>query len=257
MREVITFVVLAACGRVGFDSPADAPTDARTDALISCTAVSLNDEDGDSLLDDCDPCPHVSGDASDADGDGVGDACDPRVTPTESIALFDPFLAPSAAWDYKASRVEGGTLVMQGSQVILVELVGSPQRSVYSVRADLRATGSAQHQFSIQMRDVDPERFFCELYADPPDLYVSSTYTLDGSQFVTSQTSIAGSFVDSDVVLEMVLDPPQFTCRLQWLGTVNTAPSTTIPTVIDPSIVRIVMNGVEGGLRHFTRIAMD
>src|SRR5580698_1463186 len=75
-RCALASVLVAACGRVGFD------------------AENLHDEDGDGVPDIRDNCPHLpNADQLDSDGDGVGDVCDPEPTiPRQSIALFTPLL---------------------------------------------------------------------------------------------------------------------------------------------------------------------
>jgi len=47
--------VVAGCGRVGFDS-----TTVSIDAR-SCSATNNHDEDGDGIVDDCDPCVREQG----------------------------------------------------------------------------------------------------------------------------------------------------------------------------------------------------
>jgi hypothetical protein len=61
-------LLLAACGRVGFDARGDARADA---------PGTTHDEDGDGVPDAIDTCPVVVAPQLDSDGDGVGDACDP------------------------------------------------------------------------------------------------------------------------------------------------------------------------------------
>ncbi len=79
----------ASCEGAGLDGGGgmDAPTDARL-----CLGP---DEDGDGVVDACDPCPFTSpGGEGDADGDGVGDRCDPRDAGgagQERLVLFDGF----------------------------------------------------------------------------------------------------------------------------------------------------------------------
>jgi hypothetical protein len=79
----------------GDGGTADAPPDGPL-----CVPSTTADEDGDSIPDDCDVCPHVGDFAqTDGDGDGVGDACDPRPGEPDQIVLFDPLSAnPNLEW---------------------------------------------------------------------------------------------------------------------------------------------------------------
>jgi hypothetical protein len=64
-------LVLASCGRIGFD-----PSDGVVTPV--CMVPVGHDEDHDGIDDACDVCPHVAdGPQLDRDGDRVGDACDP------------------------------------------------------------------------------------------------------------------------------------------------------------------------------------
>jgi hypothetical protein len=55
-------------------------------------ATQTTNEDGDSDIDGCDPCPQDPGASIDSDGDGVGDTCDPDPsTAGDAIVLFDGF----------------------------------------------------------------------------------------------------------------------------------------------------------------------
>jgi len=64
-------LLLAACGRVGFD---ERPP---------------HDEDDDGVPDAIDTCPHIAAPQLDRDGDGIGDACDPEPdNPRQHLLLF-------------------------------------------------------------------------------------------------------------------------------------------------------------------------
>lgn len=86
-------VLVAGCGRIGFDP---AP-----DSLIG------HDEDGDGFADAIDLCPCVPSSQLDTDGDGVGDECDPEPTqPRQHLAVRDDAAVRSAVHDDR--RVDPG-----------------------------------------------------------------------------------------------------------------------------------------------------
>jgi hypothetical protein len=74
----------------------------------------MHDEDGDGIVDACDPCPHIAGTDADADGDGVGDACDPQPTvPKQQLTFFDPFTSQRAEWSaFDVVTFTGGRMIM-------------------------------------------------------------------------------------------------------------------------------------------------
>jgi hypothetical protein len=79
-------LLLAACGRVGFD--------ARGDARGGDAPPATHDEDGDGVPDALDTCPHLVAPQLDSDGDGVGDACDPEPANARQHVLLFATLQP-------------------------------------------------------------------------------------------------------------------------------------------------------------------
>ena len=89
MRGVLAVLIVAGCGRLGFDPAAntgDGPIDDDVDgdgvpvAQDNCPTApnsDQDDEDGDLVGDVCDPCPPFV-DTDDPDGDGIAGRCDPR-----------------------------------------------------------------------------------------------------------------------------------------------------------------------------------
>ena len=132
----LVVVALAACGRLGFDSPTslgDAPPDGDgdrdgdgvPDGTDNCPTVANADqanEDGDRFGDACDPCPPVA-DAdpiADQDGDGVADACDPHPgVGGDHLALFEGFNGTSVPTRFTA---DGSWSVANGQLAVVSAL---------------------------------------------------------------------------------------------------------------------------------------
>jgi hypothetical protein len=168
--------MLAGCGRIAFDAGADGGGSAM------CVG---HDEDGDGVADACDLCPYVSESAAvDGDGDGVGDACDPDpVTPTESLAVFDPFIGDTPGWSYVGAPHDyaddslvvntiGDYAVIMRDAVVTNELV-----RVESEITQLNPTGAGQ--VTISFFEVGKRHYYCELYGDSASAKISLTYTFD------------------------------------------------------------------------------
>lgn len=85
MRRMAGLVLLAGCGRLGFEPAVDAsPSDG---SGLDGPSAS-HDEDGDGVPDATDVCPHLTGSQLDTDDDGVGDDCDWEPTnPRQHFAL--------------------------------------------------------------------------------------------------------------------------------------------------------------------------
>ena len=105
---VLAWLVLAGCGRLGFER-GDVAGDAGDEDGAGPTG---HDEDADGVADAVDDCPHLAGPQLDGDGDGVGDACDPH--PTEAgdrLLLFAGFdqdaggLVLDPGWEVRAGRL--------------------------------------------------------------------------------------------------------------------------------------------------------
>lgn len=77
-------------GSGGDDVAIDGPD--RDDAPDDGTTCTGGDEDGDTIADGCDNCPHLlNPEQANGDGDGLGDACDPHGDSAQRIVRFDGF----------------------------------------------------------------------------------------------------------------------------------------------------------------------
>lgn len=107
MRRYVLAVIVAGCGRIGFD--------ARDGHVIDTASAIGHDEDGDGIPDAIDVCPYLADPQQlDSDGDGVGDACDPEpANPRQHFQLFatmqptdQPFaLTGTGTWTQAADSV--------------------------------------------------------------------------------------------------------------------------------------------------------
>ena len=216
-------VMLAGCGRLEFSAIPDGALD--PDAP-PCTSPVGHDEDADGVDDACDVCPHLPDAAqADRDGDRVGDACDPRPdTPTERIALFDPFTVQRPEWTFNGANAP----VFTGESITIDSLNGNavavrsvtPTTEVFAIGGRLGAGNPTQrHQQILSLYPASPQSFYCELYFDVGVPKFSLTYTIDGNSF---------GFVD-DSEAQAPLENANFTLTFAYSPATSQC-DTTYPT---------------------------
>ena len=247
MWRVAVTIVLAACGRFGFDGTdpgsdgpgpgVDAPGDvdgATTidSASVACVPVG-HDEDGDALDDACDPCPHLSEAQADVDMDGVGDSCDPSLGAPHRIELFDPFTGPRAEW------IDAATMTFAADQLVMNVTDGSVNHDldvvlgrdtvVYGVHT--LTEGPLNHQVVLGVEASDGI-YYCEFWEGPSNAIFSFTYGVNGgSQFpAIDWEQVTAPFAPQSFVMTLSHTPTTMTCGSTFPGT--TPRTGTIPVAV-------------------------
>jgi Thrombospondin type 3 repeat len=161
-RFTVAVVVVAGCGRFGFDPPIALGTS--PDASVDALAAIGHDEDGDGIPDAIDVCPYVADPQQlDSDGDGVGDACDPEPNnPRQHVALFatmqpgdQPFsLFGTGAWTQGADALhfDGNS---DGQLVLQIPLANVQIAMGIDVQAVLGGA-AVQHQLALSAQPANP-----------------------------------------------------------------------------------------------------
>ncbi len=216
---IVVAALAGACGRVGFDA-GDA-VDAAIDAAPCIPPAGDNDDDGDGVTDTCDTCPHIPGPQSDGDGDRVGDICDPRTTPTETLAKFEPFLAP-LPWS------TGGVPFTVAPSALVSTTVGNSAWVGYSddptnteavMRGRLDAVGTGAKQLSIQFAlELGDGAEYCEVYSDPVTSF-KITRGIPPDTFVTLAGMTIPPLATGPFTMRYGHGPDGFHCSLAIGGT--------------------------------------
>ena len=233
-------LVLIGCGRVGFD-----PFDA-------------HDEDGDSVLDVDDVCPHrVDADQLDSDGDRVGDACDPAPTrPTESIAYFDPFVTRRPEWIYNRpplGNVANDRLEIDGlGDAFNTRLPTVPAFDIYATAGRIDEIAGGQQQLSFVMYQ-EPSYYYCEITTDAASSRYNVSYTYDNAQYIALQNVTATPLAAGDFEFSLTHMPPNFACDTTW-PVERSRLEAPFPVDIMPTSMFIRFKGMRGSLRYFIHI---
>ena len=213
----ILLVTAAGCGRLAFDAPA---SDAAADARV-CAAPVGHDEDGDGVDDACDGCPHLVDDQRDRDGDGVGDACDPEPTVgRQSIAMFDPLIAPNARWTLDNATIDATGLHMTGTTGYAnAQMTLGTTSDVMIV--GVRASGAPASSYHVQISaGLDSTQYFyCERYANAVSELIQLTYTLDGNNYLHDGSDSFGSaLINGSGTIALAINGDGVGCAVAWNG---------------------------------------
>jgi hypothetical protein len=260
-RAVAALVVLAGCGRVGFDGVAAITGDAAPDIMLDggkpCTPVG-HDEDGDAIDDACDVCPHLPGaDQADTDGDFVGDACDPEpMMPRQRLVFFDPFVN-LANWSPRSDEVANNDQAVMTSIGNFSALVRPyvPMTDLFEMGLAADTVGSGQAIVMINLDTGDTSNYFCEIY-DNGVANLQFTYTLDGSNFVHPGVEQAMNRLAAGAGrLRFERDAANVRCGATWSGeTLETGGPT--PAIAADNLV-IYAENVTVRIQYFVQIRTE
>ena len=264
MVRIWSLIVLAGCGRIGFDATAGGAGgngDAAADAIRICAAPVGHDEDGDGVDDACDGCPHIADpEQVDSDGDGVDDICDPQPTiPKEHIAFFDPFTGPRAEWTFA-----GPSVTFSDDELQLDTLdngwTGTLAIAPVDDRFELGAhfateSPTGQRQILIAAEQVPPS-YYCELFDEGTPTFGYTT-TPDNMSFIDVAKSPAQApFADGPMSLTLDQRGGSVTCTKTWPGT-NGALGGPIPMDNVATQITISCQNLQLAFDYFIQIHSD
>ena len=244
------------CERTRGDAPVDAALDAPIDATINpgCPPLTMHDEDGDGVVDNCDNCPGIANanqaDTTEAMPDGVGDACDPRPNDADRIVLFEGFAAMPSGWTLEAQ------ITFSNDQLVTSATPAFSRAYSPKVSTD----GALETRWTITALTTDPPYSSVELVAERDDVgvrgYRCATGQSTGNRGMEIQT-----FVDPYDVAGGNVSGPRFAVgnsgvmRFSYGGTLvcnNTNPADTI-TVAEPE----ARMGTVGLASQYVGVAFD
>ena len=237
--------VLAACGRFGFDdgsmpvgdaasrdgdgasgSDSDMDDGPTADAFV-CTGGSLHDEDGDTIRDSCDVCPHISDmGQADMDGDRVGDACDPEPTNArQQIVLFDGFATLDAAWTNSGGTIASDQLVLDARGGTSRQVVRSftPTNDLFIIGGSTGAADNGTHHMSFGWRpSAGGGNAYCEMYDTGATTRTQLTWTFDDvnyNQAGTSNWPVGTRLANGTGTFSIAITPTTVGCSSTWQST--------------------------------------
>lgn len=259
----LAVVLLAGCGRLGFESlsstTGDGGTDVGTIDARPCTPVG-HDEDNDSVDDACDVCPHISGAQTDGDGDGVGDACDPEPTMArQQIVFFDPFTSLTN-WINLGATQGTDEVIMNAVGMTPRELIRRPFTSTNDlmlVGMTTGAAGTGQYNVAIVTTPTTPPGgFYCELFDDGGAFTTTMfTWTLDDTNYMhagASDWANNSHFANGSGTFSYALSPTTATCQSIWNG-VTHGGNGARPAIAAEEL-HVYVENVAARLRYFIQI---
>lgn len=250
--RLLLLVLLAGCGRFAFESTTDASDGPAPDAK-PCMAIG-HDEDGDTIDDACDVCPHVP-DATqrDADRDGVGDACDPT-TANETTAFFDPLIEDRAEWNFVGashSYADDSLTLDTRTDYYFMARAATAANDYFELRGTIVSVGDTSAQITLSFYVGGRPHYYCELFGGPGSSKVAMTYSFDDMTFMSpSETPLPG-FAPGPFILAADHRSPNLVCS----GGGATA-SAAIPAgfMSPPDRVAVQIKGLELRLDYYVHI---
>jgi len=209
--------VLVACGRLRIDAIDDA---VNADGVPPCT-MGIHDEDGDSIDDSCDVCPHIADPSqADLDGDRVGDACDPEPTlARQKLMLFDPFTSLDPMWTIAVDEhtVADELLLAAGdgnARYLYRPLI--PAHDTFTIGASV-GPGVGVHLITLALQPINPPgSFYCELYDTSAASSLQYTYTYDNTNYTVLPTPFAMRFANGSGTLTYEVTSTTVRCTTSW-----------------------------------------
>ena len=207
-------LLLASCGRVGFDGAGDA-----VDGAPPCPEpLTRHDEDADTIDDSCDGCPSVADPGQlDSDGDRIGDICDPEpLVDRQRIVFFDPFDSPRSEWVNPASMhlAQGALVIDARNNAIDYELQLTPMKDTVIVMGVLDSAAGSPEQIALGIVTDTGGLFYCELYSDTNTTKLGLVHRdATGGGFTSlDAVNVPPPLAPGSLDLTLVHSPPPLSC---------------------------------------------
>jgi hypothetical protein len=258
--RLLLLVLTAGCGRFAFEPNPDA-SDGTVDAK-PCAPVG-HDEDGDSVDDACDVCPHLPDvQQPDADGDGVGDMCDPNpMAARERIAFFDPYTSMRSEWEYNNPALVTVVNDQLSGDARTGVITGAlkprgPTDDVYVMGGRVGAgVASGQRQVTAVLGGVG--YYYCEINGNQTAVaFFNATYTPDDVNFfVAAGSDAVGPIENRTFRLELHSSPTMYGCATTWPATTQSFSASRPPITVDH--FNFALQGLDVKLDYFIQIQSD
>lgn len=260
MRTWLAIAMLAGCGRIGFDAPADAAN------------VALeHDEDGDGIADAVDNCPFLANaDQANRDTDPLGDACDREPTnPRQRLAYFNPLRATDpdleitglGTWTRGVDGFQfdgGGSPAGNGQLTARVPVTDAEIWIGATIVSRRAQAASAQLAIALVDRDAANPFYYGQLYDDSTGM-VCSVSEWTGSAYVGRGTQALASPLhpgEVELMLAVRTAPLQIDVRGGWPGELYMT-AALAPNYAGADRIAITTEGLVLELRYLAVVATN